>query len=60
MYPLNMHNPAAQGYALANDEAEHASLSDAGYEPKHVPAPAPTAPPAPTPEPTAAPKAKGK
>lgn len=34
MYPLNMHHKAAGGYALANDEAEHKALSDAGYEPK--------------------------
>lgn len=34
MYPLNMTNAGAQGYAVANDENEHESLSDAGYEPK--------------------------
>lgn len=36
MYPLNMHNPGAGGYALANDEAEHQSLSEAGYLPPFV------------------------
>ncbi len=37
MYPLNMTKPGDQpGYALANDEAEHAALSDLGYEPKLV------------------------
>jgi hypothetical protein len=36
MYPLNMHHKDAGGYAVANDEAEHQSLSDAGYEPKYV------------------------
>jgi hypothetical protein len=35
MYPLNMTHSAG-GYAIANDEAEHQSLSDAGYEPKYV------------------------
>jgi outer membrane scaffolding protein for murein synthesis (MipA/OmpV family) len=35
MYPLNMTH-AAVGFAVANDEAEHAALSDAGYEPKYV------------------------
>lgn len=35
MYPLNMKNAAAGGYAVANDEAEHKALSDAGYEPKY-------------------------
>jgi hypothetical protein len=34
MYPLNMHNKAAGGFALANDEKEHRALSEAGYEPK--------------------------
>jgi hypothetical protein len=33
MYPLNMHNPVAQGYAVANDEAEHQALAGAGYLP---------------------------
>jgi hypothetical protein len=36
-YPLNMQLPAPQvGFAVANDEAEHAALSEAGYEPKFV------------------------
>lgn len=39
-YPLNMRHRAAGGFALANDEAEHRALSDAGYEPKHVAGPA--------------------
>jgi hypothetical protein len=34
MYPLNMRNPKAGGFALANDEAEHKALSEQGYEPK--------------------------
>jgi hypothetical protein len=34
MYPLNLHHKAGGGFAVANDEAEHAALSDAGYEPK--------------------------
>jgi hypothetical protein len=34
MYPLNMHNKAAGGFALANDESEHKALSEQGYEPK--------------------------
>lgn len=34
MYPLNLFNKAAGGFALANDEAEHKALSEAGYEPK--------------------------
>ena len=34
-YPLNMTKPGeVVGYAVANDEAEHASLSGIGYEPK--------------------------
>lgn len=34
MYPLNVSLPAPkQGYAVANDEAEHQSLTLAGYEP---------------------------
>jgi ABC-type cobalt transport system substrate-binding protein len=35
MYPLNMKSQAG-GYAVANDEAEHQSLSLAGYEPAFV------------------------
>lgn len=37
MYPLNLKNAALGGFAVANDEAEHQSLSDAGYEPKFAP-----------------------
>lgn len=37
MYPLNMQNKALGGFAVANDEAEHQALSDAGYEPKWEP-----------------------
>lgn len=44
MYPLNLSNPAVGGYAVANDEAEHARLSDMGYGPKFV-APEPEADP---------------
>lgn len=37
MYPLNMTLAGPMpGYAVANDEAEHAALSDLGYEPKLV------------------------
>ena len=36
MYPLNMHNPDACGFAVANDEAEHKALSEAGYLPAFV------------------------
>ena len=36
MYPLNMHNPGAGGYAVASDEAEHLALSEAGYLPPFV------------------------
>lgn len=32
-----MTHKTAGGYAVANDEAEHQALSDAGYEPKFVP-----------------------
>jgi len=35
-YPLHMRNKASGGFALANDEAEHQSLSDSGYEPKLI------------------------
>lgn len=45
MYPLNMTLPApAIGFALANDEAEHATLTEAGYVPALVKA-APVAAP---------------
>lgn len=33
MYPLNVNNPAIGGYAVANDAAEHAALTEAGYLP---------------------------
>jgi len=36
MYPLNMHNPDAGGYAVASDEAEHKALTEAGYTPPFV------------------------
>ena len=37
MYPLNMQLPApAVGFALANDEIEHAELTTAGYLPAFV------------------------
>lgn len=36
MYPLNMHNPALAGYAKANDDQEHRSLSALGYLPAFV------------------------
>ena len=42
MYPLNMQLPAPQiGFAVANDEAEHKTLTEAGYGPAFV---APVAP----------------
>lgn len=35
-YPLNVQLPAPQvGFALANDEAEHKALSEAGYLPAY-------------------------
>lgn len=34
MYPLNLNNAVSGGFAVANDEEEHAALSEAGYEPK--------------------------
>lgn len=35
MYPLNMKTAGDQpGFAVANDEAEHATLSDLGYLPR--------------------------
>ena len=38
MYPLNVQLPApAVGFALANDEIEHADLTEAGYVPAYVP-----------------------
>jgi hypothetical protein len=36
MYPLNMTNPAAGGFAVANDEAEHQALTGAGYGPAFI------------------------
>lgn len=36
MYPLDVHNPALGGYAVANTEAEHKALSEAGYLPAFV------------------------
>lgn len=36
MYPLNMTNTAAGGYAVASDEAEHRALTAAGYGPEFV------------------------
>jgi hypothetical protein len=41
MYPLNVTNPKAGGFAVANDEAEHKALTEAGYGPAWV---APTEP----------------
>lgn len=42
MYPLDMTLSGPQmGFALANDEAEHMALTEAGYEPAYV---APAAP----------------
>lgn len=37
MYPLDMTLPAPQiGFAVANDEAEHKALTEAGYGPAYV------------------------
>lgn len=37
MYPLNMQLPAPQiGFVVANDEAEHIALTEAGYGPSYV------------------------
>ena len=36
MYPLRMDNKAAAGFAVANTEAEHRSLTLAGYGPAFV------------------------
>lgn len=36
MYPLNMHNAVVGGYAVANDEEEHKSLTAHGYGPAYV------------------------
>ena len=43
-YPLHLRHEGAGGFAVANTEAEHQSLSDSGYEPKLI------APAAPEPE----------
>ena len=43
MYPLDLTKPtkdilrASAGFAIANDEAEHKTLSAQGFEPKWVP-----------------------
>lgn len=39
MYPLNMKLEQGIGFAVANDEAEHQALTDAGYGPAFVAAP---------------------
>lgn len=36
MYPLNLFNPVAIGYAVAFTEDEHKALTAAGYEPALV------------------------
>jgi len=36
MYPLNMSNRAVGGFAVANDEQEHKTLTEMGYEPAYV------------------------
>ena len=41
MYPLNVSLPAGAGFAIANDEAEHESLTASGYLPALVKAPEP-------------------
>lgn len=41
MYPLNMKLADGVGFAVANDEAEHQALTEAGYGPAFVAAPAP-------------------
>jgi hypothetical protein len=49
MYPLNMKLEAGIGYAVANDEAEHKALTEAGYGPKYAaPEPEPEADPSET------------
>ncbi len=50
-YPLQMTKKpsgtyGSTGFAVANSEAEHLALSDAGFEPKLVPPAAPPPPPA--------------
>lgn len=36
MYPLNMRTADGTGFAVANDETEHQTLTDAGYGPAYV------------------------
>lgn len=36
MYPINLSLLAGIGFAVANDEAEHQALTDAGYGPAYV------------------------
>jgi hypothetical protein len=36
MYPLNMTNPAIGGYAVANCEDDHVTLTGLGYGPAYV------------------------
>jgi hypothetical protein len=36
-YPINLTHAASRGYALARNEEEHQTLSNAGYEPKFEP-----------------------
>lgn len=40
MYPLNMKLVDGPGFAVANDEAEHKALTENGYGPAFVAAPA--------------------
>ena len=40
MYPLNMKLVDGVGFAVANDETEHPDLTNKGYGPAFVPAPA--------------------
>lgn len=47
MYPLNMQRATPDvGFALANDEAEHQVLTDAGYVPAFISVSSATAQPA--------------
>lgn len=43
MYPLKMSLVAGVGFAVANDEKEHKSLTEHGYGPEFVAQPAPVA-----------------
>jgi len=36
MYPLNMNLVDGVGFAVANDEAEHQALTEAGYGPAYA------------------------